>query len=211
MERFLLSGILLSLPHERQLLRIVLAMLIVITGAVVTLIARPYKRQGHNYYSVAAHASLQTLYLGGMLVKLHADITQMLLDTGSDPSLAETIVGFNKPDTIATLMLAFTITVLAFVVIVMIKQLTDERRLPIVLCAGVRPTLALVEGQRWHLFLSHVWPHGQDACATIKRRLSAMLAHVRIFLGELIACPASNICNGLFRSQTRWNLRPHAF
>jgi hypothetical protein len=37
-------------------------------------------------------------------------------------------------------------------------------------------------GHKYHLFLSHVWSTGQDACATIKLQLQRLLPHARIFL-----------------------------
>ena len=44
------------------------------------------------------------------------------------------------------------------------------------------PDITLSHGQKWHLFLSHIWGTGQDQCATIKRQLAAMLPGVAIFL-----------------------------
>ena len=44
------------------------------------------------------------------------------------------------------------------------------------------PTLSLAAGQRWHLFLSHIWSTGQDQCATIKRQLCSLLPGVSVFL-----------------------------
>ena len=47
---------------------------------------------------------------------------------------------------------------------------------------GDAPALSLGEGQKWHLFLSHIWSTGQDANATIKRQLCLLLPGVSIFL-----------------------------
>ena len=44
------------------------------------------------------------------------------------------------------------------------------------------PTLSLMVGQRWHLFLSHTWASGQDQCAVIKRQSHLMLPGIRVFL-----------------------------
>ena len=44
------------------------------------------------------------------------------------------------------------------------------------------PELTLTTGQKWHLFLSHIWGTGQDQCATIKRQLTALLPGVSVFL-----------------------------
>jgi hypothetical protein len=44
------------------------------------------------------------------------------------------------------------------------------------------PVLLLGPGERYHLFLSHVWSTGQDQCAVIKRQLQLLLPGVVIFL-----------------------------
>jgi hypothetical protein len=44
------------------------------------------------------------------------------------------------------------------------------------------PVLLLRAGERYHLFLSHVWSTGQDQCAVIKRQLQLLLPGVVIFL-----------------------------
>ena len=43
-------------------------------------------------------------------------------------------------------------------------------------------SLTLAAGLRWHLYLSHIWSTGQDACATIKTQLQLLLPNVKIFL-----------------------------
>ena len=45
-----------------------------------------------------------------------------------------------------------------------------------------KKVLLLREGERYHLFLSHVWSTGQDQCAVIKRQLQLLLPGVVIFL-----------------------------
>ena len=59
-----------------------------------------------------------------------------------------------------------------------------------------QPEVSLNKGQKWHLFLSHIWGTGQDQCATIKRQILAYVPGVSVFLdvddlqdiGELETC-----------------------
>ena len=44
------------------------------------------------------------------------------------------------------------------------------------------PKLTLAAGLRWHLYLSHIWSTGQDACGVIKTQLQLLLPNVKIFL-----------------------------
>ena len=54
-----------------------------------------------------------------------------------------------------------------------VQQFLAAARKPIIRLksTGKAPVLSLGEGQKWHLFLSHIWSTGQDANATIKRQL----------------------------------------
>merc|ERR1711951_151932 len=63
-------------------------------------------------------------------------------------------------------------------------QLVAAARQPVIKLAATKraPELQLQPGQRWHLFLSHVWSSGQDQCATIKRQLMLFLPASSIFL-----------------------------
>ena len=60
--------------------------------------------------------------------------------------------------------------------------LTFGARQPMLVASnGRRPDMKL-KSSDYHLFLSHVWSTGQDACATIKTQLQLLLPNVKIFL-----------------------------
>ena len=40
-----------------------------------------------------------------------------------------------------------------------------------VVATKAQPEISLNKGQKWHLFLSHIWGTGQDQCANIKRQV----------------------------------------
>ena len=82
-----------------------------------------------------------------------------------------------------------------------------------VIATKAQPDIKLNKGQKWHLFLSHIWGTGQDQCANIKRQMLAYVPGVSVFLdvddlqdiGELETCdrrplfehtrqPAPTIC-----------------
>ena len=48
--------------------------------------------------------------------------------------------------------------------------------------SGQVPKLTLAPGQRWHVYLSHVWSSGQDQAHQIRRELLQLLFNVRVFL-----------------------------
>ena len=65
-----------------------------------------------------------------------------------------------------------------------LQQFSAAARKPIIWLQATHkvPELSLGEGQKWHLFLSHIWSTGQDANATIKRQLCLLMPGISIFL-----------------------------
>ena len=65
-----------------------------------------------------------------------------------------------------------------------------------VIATKAQPEIKLNNGQKWHLFLSHIWGTGQDQCANIKRQMLLYVPGVSVFLdvddlqdiGELETC-----------------------
>ena len=57
------------------------------------------------------------------------------------------------------------------------RQMFVAHTVPILRVAGTMelPALVLGPGERYHLFLSHIWSTGQDQCAVIKRQLQLLL------------------------------------
>ena len=47
---------------------------------------------------------------------------------------------------------------------------------------AVAPPDMKLKSSDYHLFLSHIWGTGQDACATIKKKLQLLLPNVKIYL-----------------------------
>eukprot|EP00327_Prymnesium_parvum_P014707 CAMPEP_0113250878 /NCGR_PEP_ID=MMETSP0008_2-20120614/11818_1 /TAXON_ID=97485 /ORGANISM="Prymnesium parvum" /LENGTH=1069 /DNA_ID=CAMNT_0000098889 /DNA_START=303 /DNA_END=3509 /DNA_ORIENTATION=+ /assembly_acc=CAM_ASM_000153 len=83
-------------------------------------------------------------------------------------------------------------------------------RVPFVIASTqVRPEYPLPETCDWHLFLSHVWPTGQDQVAVIKRRLAQLAPGAKCFLDvddlreltQLEACVKRSAAVLIFLSQ----------
>ena len=74
-ERIFLSGFVLLIPRKYSIIRLSLAVVVSNLFAVLTLLAMPYRRVADAYLSVAANVMLMLVFLGGLLVKLHNDIS----------------------------------------------------------------------------------------------------------------------------------------
>ena len=92
---------------------------------------------------------------------------------------------FGSTAEIVALMLCFNLGVLSATVGLSLYQLAVRTELPTVRLAATRavPEMPLRPGERWHLFLSHIWSSGQDQMAVTKRQLQLLLPGVQVFLG----------------------------
>ena len=109
---------------------------------------------------------LTCVYFGTLLVKLHADLHDILTTfigarlTAEDVrSTVVSTLNFNSSDTILTVMVIFTLLVVAIVILALGQRVVaDSRVQSFRLKAGTIPELTLRKGHFWHLFLSHSAP-----------------------------------------------------
>ena len=83
------------------------------------------------------------------------------------------------------ILFAAAIAVFAIVISLMFYNVSKDKSLPRVMHQHSKrdaKLLRLVEGQRHHLFLSHVWKTGQDQARVIKQLLKEVLPGIRVFL-----------------------------
>jgi hypothetical protein len=83
------------------------------------------------------------------------------------------------------ILFAAAIAVFAIVISLMFYNVSMDKTLPRVMHQHSKrdaKLLRLVDGQRHHLFLSHVWKTGQDQARVIKQLLKEVLPGIRVFL-----------------------------
>ena len=73
-ERIVLCGATLLIPQDRSFIRLIFAMLFTTTSAVVIMLAQPYRRDVHNYLSVAAHLVLQIIFIGALVASMGLEL-----------------------------------------------------------------------------------------------------------------------------------------
>ena len=190
-ERVVLSGMLLLIPNRLSFLRIVVAMLFTMLGAVLVLLTMPYRKTCHNYASATTHVGLEVILVGTLLVKLHSRIIQE-----SSSETAESVLTFSSAEPIVAANLFLAALAVAIIVAILVAQLHAEIQQPILLAEdNSLPELHLSPGMLWHLWLSHVWSSGQKQAAAIKHTLLSMLPAIDIFLGN--KCSSSRIAFNL--------------
>ena len=163
-KRLLLTGFVLLIDDSKSFMRLILAKLTSVGFLVLLLVFQPYRRKDHDLIAVSSQLILTVIFLAASYIKLFESA-----DTAE-------IMGFDSAEQIVGMMLAFNLSMLLLVAIVMAQQFLIARRLPTMRLqnTGLVPDLAQ-DSARWHVFLSHIWGSGQDQVAVMKRQLQLLL------------------------------------
>ncbi|KAL1527384.1 hypothetical protein AB1Y20_016052 [Prymnesium parvum] len=181
LERLAVAGFLKLLPDNLKYIRLSVGLYITIFYMVLLLALMPYRRQDLNFLAAfGAQFALGCIFLGAMDLELFEGITS----STSDQSIAQKLMGYESPEQIVGIMIAFIFTVVGLFAAATIIQFGRKPPLGILILDKTKqpPELSLHNEFRWHLFLSHIWSSGQDQVANIKRQLQLLLPGVSIFL-----------------------------
>ena len=182
MRKLTLTGYLLLIPPKYDVFRLVCAILISIGHATLLLAARPYKDASNTVTALMLSVTIVFVLLSVLLVSIASGLPE---------DLAKEIFGFESAFPIAMTVLGVNLMVVAVVPLVVLFQLRVEsrtqasRRLRFVLDSSevaMAPPghAASPDGDRYHLFLSHVWGTGQDQMRIVKQRLLEMVPSIKV-------------------------------
>ena len=182
---------------SNKLLRLFIGLLIALFGLTVQLIAQPFRNRSDDAIASVVRLMLVLFFILGIMVKLcdieDPNAIHSLLDAQIEASkFCFTLVGVNTAEAVAWLILCAGLLVVLVPLGMLVQELVFSQLIPILRDARTMepPVLLLRAGERYHLFLSHVWSTGQDQCAVIKRQLQLLLPGVVIFL-DVDGTPAS--------------------
>lgn len=128
---------------------------------------------------------LVVTFIGAGYIKAFVDTDQRAAAVGvGEQPFSSVIYGFSSTDQIVVVLLGFTMLMLISLLATMVVMLIKQGRVQTIRLkdTGKQPHLELAWGQKFHLFLSHIWSTGQDAVATIKRQLQRLMPDASIFL-----------------------------
>ena len=128
LERIALSGPLLAIPDKLSFLRLVVAMILSMLGTVFVLFAMPYSRPWHNLASIATHVGLELIFVGALIIKLHARVTEEA--TGL---MASSVFNFSSVEPLVATIMFFAGFVFLLVLGILAMQIRAENKLPILL------------------------------------------------------------------------------
>ena len=187
--------------------QLVISFLVTLSYMLLFAVAAPFKNEGDDYFAQACSFALTAVFFFLLVLKVDVLTNEM------DPLLSEQqrdkyhfniylVTGGMIGSILLALLLAAAMAA---------QQIVQAARVPTIRLqrTGAPPDLLLSEGDRFHMFLSHIWGTGQvplvwskgqlsyllthlrarcrgarsqDQCATIKRQLIIMLLGVSVFL-----------------------------
>ena len=175
-------AIIISLDEPGSLLQLVWALNVAISVMAIEVQVRPFRRLVDCYSSLIS--SLAIIFSLIMCIVLRCSaLVEDLRESDVQESLWQ-FLEFDLGQTTAILFAA-AIAVFAIVISLMFYNVSMDKTLPRVMHQHSKrdaKLLRLVNGQRHHLFLSHVWKTGQDQARVIKQLLKEVLPGIRIFL-----------------------------
>ena len=178
LRRLIITGFVVVLTNDDlTFLRIVIALILMISYIVALLVLQPYRRDDLTYLAVFLQFVLIISFFGGMVVKLFNDTV-----VASSVDVAYETLGVRDEETIVVLMAVFLALATALFTALVTYRVWQATDMPILKVMGRTPRVVLRPGKSYHLFLSHVWASGQDQAATLKRQLCLLLPGARIFL-----------------------------
>ena len=136
-----------------KLLRIIVGLLIAVSGLTLQLITRPFRKQSDHILNFVVQLMLVFFFALGLLLKLCA--------TDGTPALAPvqdactTLVGVSSAYNTSVVMICAGLMVVMILIIMFFHQLLIARTVSVLLDASTMepPTLLLREGERYHIFL----------------------------------------------------------
>jgi len=96
----------------------------------------------------------------------------------------ESVEGFDSTFVVSIVMFLTGSVMLLGPLVMLVQQLNSTGKVHVLRLATTKeqPQLVFSEGEKYHLFLSHIWSTGQDQCANIKRQLQLLLPGIVVFL-----------------------------
>jgi hypothetical protein len=172
---------------ENKLLRVAIGLTIALLVLTLQLELQPFRKKSDDAIMAVVQLMLVLFFVLGFLLKLcvtegpnaiHSLMASQVKDSCS------TLVGMESSLASAVLVLCASFLVLLVPLVMFMRQMFVAHTVPILRVAGTMelPALVLGPGERYHLFLSHIWSTGQDQCANIKRQLQLLLPGIIVFL-----------------------------
>ena len=147
--------------------QLVISFLVALVYMLVCAVAMPFKDKGDDFFANACSFALVAVFFFCIVMKIS------VLTEEVDYVISGQLRGKYGFDVLLVTggMIASILGSLLLTAAMATKQVIRAANMPTIrlLTTKAPPALLLLEGHRWHMFLSHIWGTGQDQCASIRR------------------------------------------
>jgi len=119
-QRTVLTGWLLLIDTDHHFIRLVIAILVVITFLIMLLVSSPYKKRLDHAMAVAVQVLFICIFIGGMVVGLFDDITK---DHEGTSQLAFRVLGVRSADDVVVIMIVVAFMMLAVLAVCLLLEM----------------------------------------------------------------------------------------
>ena len=161
MRRNVLVGWMLLIPTDKTFLRHVVGLLLSIASLSLLLSINPYVRAEDNVLAACCQLALVFMFIGAGYTRLFHEFELV-----TSKEVVQRIMVFSSTTavTLPLVIVALAIMVLLLWIMAYLIRKEGLQRSIYLVSTNAPPLLTLKEGQKWHIFLSHVWSTGQE-CA----------------------------------------------
>ena len=157
--RTVLIGWVLLIPTEKTFLRLVFGLLLSAAWLTLLLSVSPYKRPEDNVLAAGCQLTLVFAFIGAGYIRLFHEF-----ELATSNAVVQRIMVFSSTTVVAMPLVFITLGMAVMMLAIMVALIRALESLPSIRLSETKmtPELTLEEGQRWHLFLSHIWSTGQE-------------------------------------------------
>ena len=118
-----------------------------------------YARPEDNLLAGGCQLTLIFCFIGAGYIWQYEQFSDRL-----SPSVVSEVLVFASTTVIALPLVVVTLAMIVVMVVIMVLLIRKEGNQPIIVLAstGAPPLLTFGKGQKWQLFLSHIWSTGQE-------------------------------------------------
>ena len=121
--RIALTGLVLTIPPDREAMRLLAGALITVCFLCALCLLRPYKRDDNNTLAITANSMLLSVLLIAIFIKLHHDVAEK-----TSAATAADILGFDDSFAFSLALALLTCTLLLSTILLMSTQAMNFRK-----------------------------------------------------------------------------------
>ena len=122
LRRIVLTGVVLLLPHEHAMMRLLMSLLLSILFLVAVTVLQPYRRTDNNTIATATQLAMCSSLLLAIFIKAHGDMVSELRNIDNGEDRVERVLGFSDPFLLSVSIFVLVILVSVGLLFILVQQ-----------------------------------------------------------------------------------------